>query len=313
MAVHVAEYLGQRTDIEGRNIKPVSLGVKHICPFMDGYCSKLTKNLQPVCSVRKKNGTMWIVCEHRLCATPKTKKVHIDGKEKTVDAKLTPYQNEILWKIAQTVYRGQFDKNDIVVNREAPIPIEETGGSYKADYIMRNLAQGAKIDEILLEMQGGGETSQTKHISDHVLKWAKMDEPTNEILRLEIAKPNSIETNAWRRQQEQFLVKGNIVNQTGGKIVFAIGSLIYDYLYPRVSRANLRDLKEHNWTLCLLGIKEDTSKPKIFGPIPLTIDEDRTLFTNYSTFVRTLTDQGGPEPSIFKGKFLSLGGLDVVI
>ena len=313
MAVSVAEYLGQRTDIEDEAIKPVKLGEKHLCPFMDGYCSKLTKKLQPVCSVRKKDGTMWIVCEHRLCATPKTKKVTIGDKEKKECARISSHQEEILWKIANTVYRGSFSKKHIVVNREVPIPIEETGGSYKADYIMRNLSSGAKVDELLLEMQGGGETSQTKVISDHVLKWTEMEEPTNVFLRAELAKPNSIETNAWRRQQEQFLVKGNIVNQTGGKIVFVIGSLIYDYLYPRVSRANLRDLKEHNWTLCLLAVKEDTSKAKSSGPIPLTIDENRMLFTNYSTFVRTLTDQGGPEPSIFEGKFLSLSGEEVEV
>ena len=313
MAIQVAEYLGQRTDIDDINIVPVQLGEKRPCPFMDGYCSKLSKNLQPICSVRKKSGTMWIVCEHRLCATPKTKVIKVDGKDKRVAAALTPHQQKILWDIAQTVYRGQFKESDIVVNREAPIPIEETGGKYNADYIMRNLAIGAKIDEILLEMQGGGETSETKKISNHVATWSKLENPTNEYLRTELAKPNTIETNAWRRQQEQFLVKGNIVNQTGGKIVFAIGNLIYDYLYPRVSRANLRDLKEHNWTLCLLGIKEDDSEPVQSGPIPLTIDDERTLFTNYSTFVRTLTDQGGPEPSIFQGKFLSLTGEEVEI
>jgi hypothetical protein len=313
MAVTVAEYLGQRTDVDSVNITPVSLGESVKCPFMDGTCSKLGKNLQPVCSVRKKNGTMWIVCEHRLCATPKTKKIRLNDKEKRVPASLTKHQIDTLWKIANAVYRGDFDKSDIVVNREVPIPIEETNSSYKADYIMRNLALGSKIDEILLEMQGGGETSSTKSISDHVSNWGISDQTTNEYLRQEVKKPNSIETNAWRRQQEQFLVKGNIVNQTGGKIVFAIGELIYDYLYPRVSRANLRDLKEHNWTLCLLGIKEDKSEPPVEGAIPLMIDEEKTMFTNYSTFVRTLTDQGGPEPSIFQGNFLSLNGEDVTI
>lgn len=178
---------------------------------------------------------------------------------------------------------------------------------------MRNLAPAAKIDEILLEMQGGGETSSTKSISDHVASWAISEMPTNEYLRKQIAKPNSIETNAWRRQQEQFLVKGNIVSQTGGKIVFAIGELIYDYLFPRVSRANLRDLRKHNWTLCLLGIKEDKTEIPKAGAIPLTVDEDRLLFTNYSTFVRTLTDQGGPEPSIFEGEFISLEGKNIKI
>ena len=313
MAVSVAEYLGQRTDIDSVNIIPVAVVSKSKipCPFMDGICSKIWKGQQPVCSVRKRNGTVWIVCEHRLCATPKTRDVA--GSEERKPSSLTEHQADILWKVASTVYRGDFEKKDIIVNREVPIPIQETGNSYKADYIMRNIAPAAKIDEILLEMQGGGETSQTKYITNHVAAWALLSSPTNKFLRQQIAKPNSIETNAWRRQQEQFLVKGNIVNQTGGKIVFAIGELIYDYLYPRVSRANLRDLRKHNWTLCLLGIKEDKTQSPKAGAIPLTVDEDRLLFTNYSTFVRTLTDQGGPEPSIFEGEFLSLDGRDVHI
>lgn len=309
MSVSVAEYIGQRTDIDSKQIEPVELGERVPCPFMDGHCSKLTKKLQPVCSVRKSDGTVWIVCEHRLCATPKTKLMS-DGKKRD-KAQLTPHQVNVLWEIAKTVYRGDFKEHDIIVNREAPIPIEETGGTYKADYIMRNMASGAKIDEVLLEMQGGGETSQTKMISAHVANWAASTNRSNKVLRQVIKKANPIETNAWRRQQEQFLVKGNIVNQTGGKIVFAIGELIFDYLYPRVSRANLRDLREHNWTLCLLGIKEDKSTEPVPGPIKLKIDTDRLLFTNYSTFVRTLTDQGGPEPSIFKGEFVSLTGNDV--
>ncbi|QZN90854.1 hypothetical protein [Idiomarina abyssalis] len=303
MSLSVAEYLGQRTDIDQPVIKPVQLKSIVECPFMDGICTKVKKGQQPVCSVRKPaDSTLWIVCEHRLCATPRNKKVN--GKSQP--AGLKDHQKNILWKVAQTIYRGNFTKDQVVVNREVSIPIMETGGRYKADYIMRNTAPGAKVDEILLEMQGGGETSETKKISDHVKKWAKTPTRSNSLLRQVIQKPNSIETNAWRRQQEQFLVKGNIVNQTGGKIVFAVGKLIYDYLYPRVSRANLRDLREHNWTLCLLCITEDENAPKVPGPIQLNVDEDRILFTNYSTFVRTLTDQGGPEPSIFKGRFLSL-------
>ena len=309
MAVTIAEYLGQRTDLDTPPIKPVSLGATVPCPFMDGHCSKLTKKLQPVCSVRKRSGELWIVCEHRLCATPKTKKIG----SKRVKADLTDHQIDILWKIANTVYRGKFVKDDIVVNREVPIPIAGTDQSYKADYIMRNNALGAKVDEILLEMQGGGETSNTKQISNHVLDWSKNPLRSNEMLREQLNKANSIETNAWRRQQEQFLVKGNIVNQTGGKIVFAVGSLIYNYLIPRVAHGTLRDLRSHNWTLCLLGIKEDVTKPKVAGPIPLEVDNDRLLFTNYSTFVRTLTDQGGPEPTIFTGEFLSLSKKTITI
>jgi len=310
VAVSIAEYLGQRTDIDGINITPVALGSLVPCPFKDGFCSKLSKKKKPnhpVCSVRKLNGTMWIVCEHRLCATSRTKK---DENDKSVKAGLVEHQRDILWEISKTVYRGEFDRAQIVINREVEIPIEEVDGKYRADYIMRNIAPGSKVDEILLEMQGGGETNKTGSITEHVDNWSANANPTNVFLR-EYVNAGTIETNAWRRQQEQFLVKGNIVNQTGGKIVFAIGGLIYDYLYPRVSRANLRDLREHNWTLCLLGISEDKSSSPVPGPIPLAIDEDRLLFTNYATFVRTLTDQGGPEPSIFKGDFISLTGDDV--
>jgi len=305
VAVTVAEYLGQRTDVDTIPIVPVKLKSEVMCPFKDGHCSKVKKGNQPICSVRKKDSTLWIVCEHRLCATPKTKKLESGKRVKTA---LVSHQTNILWQIAQVIYRGEFSKTQILVNREAPIPIEEAGSSYKADYIMRNITPGAKVDEILLEMQGGGETSETKKISDHVASWAANPTRTNLQLRQEITKPNSIETNAWRRQQEQFLVKGNIVNQTGGKVVFAVGTLLYDYLYPRVSRANLRDLREHNWTLCLLCIKEDKEAEQRPGAISLTVDHERLLFTNYSTFVRTLTDQGGPEPGIFKGQFISLDG-----
>ena len=61
-------------------------------------------------------------------------------------------------------------------------------------------------------------------------------------------------------QQEQFLVKGNVVDQTTGKIVFVVGRPLFDYLYKRIRNANLRDLRQHNWTLCLLPIKEKTEQ-----------------------------------------------------
>lgn len=68
MAVSIAEYLGQRTDVE-HQIVPVSKGTLAQCPFMDRTCDKVSKNNHPVCSVRKPDGTIWIVCEHRLCST----------------------------------------------------------------------------------------------------------------------------------------------------------------------------------------------------------------------------------------------------
>ena len=308
MTVSVAEYLGQRTDLDHTPIIPVPQKSGAICPFMDRTCDKSEKGIQPVCSVRKKDGTIWIVCEHRLCATRQKKKIPDPvniAKKIDVSIGLVPHQKDILWKIASTIYRGPFTRSDIGIKRETTIPLPEADNNYHADYIMRNFAAGSKIDEILLEMQGGGETSSTGAISRHLKEWSENPARDNALLRT-FVKANPIETNAWRRQQEQFLVKGNVVSQTGGKIVFAVGELLYDYLYNRFRNANLRDLRKHNWTLCILTFSEDRTSSPVTGPLPLIVNEDKLLFTNYSTFVRFLTDQGGPSTEIFEGEFLLL-------
>ncbi|MFJ5508378.1 hypothetical protein [Pectobacterium jejuense] len=312
MAVSIAEYLGQRTDVE-EPIVPIVDGTQVLCPFMDRTCDKASKSNHPVCSVRKPDGTIWIVCEHRLCSTRQKKKAIINGRSQQVENILVEHQKDILRKVAKLIYQDNALLDaEIGVKREVNIPLPDSDNSYHADYVMRNFSGRGRADEVLLEMQGGGETSSTGAITRHVTQWANLKSPTNEILRQSVA-ANTIETNAWRRQQEQFLVKGNVVDQTGGKIVFAVGSLLYDYLYKRFRNANLRDLKAHNWTLCILAFKEDLTQPPTMGPIPLTIDDSKTLFTNYSTFVRFLTDQGAPRPELFEGSFLKLDNSTVTI
>jgi len=234
-----------------------------------------------------------------LCSSRNT-----DKRKKIIG--LVKHQQEILLKIAKFIYANDaLTPNEVGIKREVTIPLPEAEHSYHADYIMRNFSPRSKVDEILLEMQGGGETSNTKKISDHVRNWASDPNRSNQQLSLSVG-ANTIETNAWRRQQEQFLVKGNVVDQTGGKIVFAVGTPLYDYLYKRIRHANLRDLRKHNWTLCLLPISEDLEKGIEHGPIPMKVDEERAIFTNYSSFVRFLTDQGYPCPEIFEGNFTLL-------
>lgn len=312
MAVSIAEYLGQRTDVD-QPIVPIVKGALAQCPFMDRTCDKVSKNNHPVCCVRKQDNTIWIVCEHRLCSTRQKKTITVDNRKQQIDNILVAHQRDILRAVAKFIYQDpKLQDSEIGVKREANIPLPDSDNSYHADYVMRNFSGRGRADEVLLEMQGGGETSSTGAITRHITTWADLKFPTNEILRQVVA-ANTIETNAWRRQQEQFLVKGNVVDQTGGKIVFAVGSLLYDYLYKRFRNANLRDLKAHNWTLCILAFKEDSSQPPQPGPIPLIIDETKTLFTNYSTFVRFLTDQGAPRPELFEGVFLRLDNSTVTI
>src|SRR5262249_13871377 len=127
------------------------------------------------------------------------------------------------------------------------------------------------------------------------------------VLNSLISGVGTIETNAWRRQQEQFLVKGNIAVNTGGVIAFCVGSLIYDYVWAKVNAACLRDLRGHNWTLAMLGFVEDTSKAIEQGPVPLKLDPERVLFTSYPSFINALINQGDPCTSLFtSGPFAKL-------
>ena len=295
MAVYVAEYLGQRTDVNTPIINPIFN--KAPCPFCAGNdCMKTGKEKNPVCCVRKEDGTLWIVCKNRLCSTKK--KLPISSHQRT-----------ILLDIARHVFSPTVKPDDVYVKREVPLSVSDST-NYKADYIM-TLKSGASRfsgpDRIILEMQGGGETSETEKLTAIVNAWKTDPTPTNQKLRL-LSQANTLETNAWRRQQEQFIVKGNIAMLTwkGYGIAFCVGTLLYDYLKSKIDFTALPDLHDHNWTLALIGIKEDTSHPPTPGSIPLVVDEDRLLYTNYQTFVHALINQGKPSPKAFSGKFVSL-------
>ena len=96
---------------------------------------------------------------------------------------------------------------------------------------------------------------------------------------------------------------------SGGRMVFCVGTMLYDYLFERIRTGILMDLRGANWTLAVIAFKEDTiGGPPACAPcsIPLTIDETRTKFTNYSAFVQALTNQGKPCDAMFKGAYTSL-------
>lgn len=302
MGVSVAEYYGQRTDVDEPRILPIT--GEATCPFSSGnVCKKLKSNNAPVCSVRKSDGTMWIVCSDRLCATKK-------------DIPLCEHQISILHKIAKHLFSDDVRLEDVCVKREERLNVVE-GTTYNADYII-SLAEGRSPysgpDRMVLEMQGGGETTNTGKITSLLKTWADDPNRTNEMLRSE-TKASTLETNAWRRQQEQFIVKGNIAMKTwkGYGIAFCVGTVLYDYLMNKLASANLPNLKDYNWTLAIIAIKEDDEAPIQPGPIPITVDESRMLFTNYQTFVQALINQGEPSLEAFKGHFKNLKNEDVII
>lgn len=308
MGVSIAEYLGQRTDVDNPVIEPVK-EVRN-CPFThNNTCKKLKSHNPPVCSVRKPDGTLWIVCSDRLCATKK-------------NMPLCQHQSDILLDIGKHIFSEEITKNELCVKREQRLRVvekteNERATDYNADYIISTRDGRTPFsgpDRLVLEMQGGGETSNTGKLTKHIGNWEKDENRTNEFLRRP-TEASTLETNAWRRQQEQFIVKGNIAMKTwkGYGIAFCMGTVLYDYLMNKLSDANLPDLKQYNWTLALLAVKEDTSEKAVFGPIPLIIDESRILYTNYQTFVQALINQGLPSISAFKGRFIDLNNNAVEI
>lgn len=310
MTVSIAEYLGQRVDINEPLIEPAARN--DMCPFMDAPCKKLVpeKLQKPICSVRK-DGELWIVCEHRLCATKKTKKVPAPtprnpNRSRRISIDLTDYQKDRLFEIARMVYDADINRHEVLVKREINVPVGNDAGNYRADYVMRRAGMaGGEV----LEIQGGGETSNTGKITRHVDEWEANQNRTNTQLTQNIPGVGTIETNAWRRQQEQFLIKGNVATKSSanGRIIFCVGSLLYDYLILRIGPTALgEDLRNAGWDLALIAFKEDTTLPICSGPIPLVIDEQKMFFTRYNSFVRALADQGESMPGLFDDDFEAL-------
>lgn len=297
MPIRIAEYLGSRIDRRVK-IERASKDTPHLCPFMNGNCSKIKQGYKPVCSVRTTDNTIWIVCRNRLCATKK-------------DVPLSEHQVGILAQVAKAIFRPNIELDEILVRREVPIPLEDGASSYLADFIM--IAKGLPLDHpgpsrVVLEMQGGGETSNTGKLSRHVAAWETGKNRDAEALAQAIDGVGPIVTNAWRRQQQQFLIKGNVAVQTGGGIVFCVGTLLFDELNRAVKNAGLRDLEGHAWNLAVLGFCEQHVPTTETGSISFVIDDDRKLFTNFHTFVRALADQGKANKEIFLGSFESLDG-----
>lgn len=311
MAVKIAEYYGQRVDIDINELSPIDPNIPQPCPFMDSPCSKMSgrQKYKPICSVRKPDNTLWIVCEHRLCSSRKNKKVVINNKTVTRPSQYIQYQKDILHNIGKTVFGEESKEENIYVSREARVKV--IGGSnYSADYLLLHDQQHHKLDspnQLIVEMQGGGETTDTGEITRHVAAWEENPNKSNSLLREIIPSAGTLETNAWRRQQEQFLAKGSVAIKSGGGIVFCLGSLTFDYLKNRVG-STVPDMRNKEWNLALIGFKEGVRKEESNSPIPIELDKERLLFTTLDDFLNAIISGAEADPNLFKGSFHNLKG-----
>jgi hypothetical protein len=308
MPIVVAEYLGVKTDDPLNPPKAIDSKSKPNvgCPFRDGGCSKAAKGLTPVCSIKDAvSGQVWIVCEHRLCATQPR------------DAKLSKYQRSVLSEIGKLVFPG-VPNSEIAIRREARVrrtPGKNRSDDSKADYLMVQVdtASGRQVTGsrgVILEMQGGGETSNTQLLSNQVRKWESSGLHSDLVAPVGI---RDIATNAWRRQQEQFLFKGNVAHRSNGRLVFVMGEILYDKVMGNIANKPAPITLSGGWTLALLGIVERAGQDTFStgDSISFGIDPSRTLVTDYGAFARALTDQGQYDPELFHGEFETLDGTEL--
>lgn len=164
MAIRVAEYLGVRTDTS-EAITPIKINssVRPTvpCPFKNSHCDKAKKGLKPICSIRDDStNKLWIVCSSRLCAiAPKA-------------APLNDYQKQVLRSVAKAIFDEDIQPDEVLVKREVPIKVT-ADSDYSADFVMwrRNPKQTSPFNPdraAILEMQGGGEITNTGKITNHI-------------------------------------------------------------------------------------------------------------------------------------------------
>ncbi len=162
MPISIAEYLGYRTDVPFPDIIPSIRGgaIVPTCPFSGSACIKLEHNppLQPVCSVRVHGAGFtnqpFIVCSNRL----------IPAQAQT----LSPSHTAALASVAQTLFPG-INPGNVGFRRQVGINLNP--GRLMLDYILQidpATLFTAGSSRVILEIQGGGETSNTGTITRYV-------------------------------------------------------------------------------------------------------------------------------------------------
>ncbi len=283
MPVGIAEYLGQRTDVDAPQIRPSVLNptIAPTCPFMGGPCSKLVgqKSYPPVCSVRSDSDQLFVVCSDRL----------VPAKSNV----LTSDHLNILGQVASCLFPDADDK-DVGFRRQVGQKVG--GGKVYLDYVMRvnsNAIIGRQM--AIVEIQGGGETSNTGTLSKHVDQWTASTARTNEYLRKSFPKVGLIPDNAWKRQLRQVFRKAPLASRFGGGFALVMGPTLFDYVLRTVP--NGMEWYE-GWEVALIELVEVPGKQP--GPIPFSTG--RALFMSYQQFISDVTQS--PLPDDVKNPFL---------
>ncbi|HAJ64470.1 MAG TPA: hypothetical protein DCP31_38920, partial [Cyanobacteria bacterium UBA8543] len=205
MAVKIIEFLGMNAHaLSALDYR----AAEKLCPYIGTMCKKINRELEqkPMCVVESRGGVPLIVCEHRLLST--------------VMENPTSYQRARLFAISQIIFDEGIEPKDIEYKYEVTTRLRQ-----RADFVLRDKRKG---DACILEIQGGGETSSTRILTDHVTKWengenVRLDDfPVRVTKSGKMTTPGLIPANAWRRLQEQIIVKGGICVSSEKKFVAAM-------------------------------------------------------------------------------------------
>jgi hypothetical protein len=290
LPIAIAEYLGERTDVSPPDIVPTVRGGSTIptCPFSGGPCIKLEHNppLQPVCSVRVYDkaisGRPFIVCSNRLI--PAQAKTFIASHKAALNA------------IAQNVFPG-VSANQVGFRRQ--VGVNTNPGRLYLDYILHvhpSVDYSSGPRRVILEVQGGGETSSTGTITRYVDDWIQQSIPTNAFLGQPLSTaylrqhlgtekvnvPGIIPNNAWKRQLDQILKKAIIANHFNGAFALVCGEVLYDYIRRSIPVGGPLFAQ---WEVALIGISEVSSTMP--GPLQLT-NVSNTVFMTFADFLGAL-------------------------
>lgn len=296
--VSVAEYLGHAVPTSKEPIDPMHAAM---CPFADIECMKIAMGKKPICSTRKPDKKIWITCEERLCSTSSDT--------------LTEYQRDILCRIASEVFDMGHDPDNVIYKKEINLELPHKK-RMRADYILgtrsKEHGRGHGPRRVILEMQGGGSTSNTGIMTQHVDNWEKDINRTNEGLGKMLPKVRSGENDSWKRQQDQLITKSHIASASGYGFVICVGETLFDYIYDRLDQLrnteNMRD-GEGRWNFVLLPMVEVNDGDRI----RFDVDSKSAIYTKFHTFTQMLISQGNALPDKFIGVFHTLNGKEITV
>ncbi|MEP7288846.1 MAG: hypothetical protein ABI947_24100 [Chloroflexota bacterium] len=308
MAVSVAEYLGMRTDvelpIEPCEVPPVTRATIPLCPFNNLPCSKISKknkngSKHPVCAVRKNDGTFYIVCEDRLISAS--------------TVQISDYQKEMLLQTAKALFHPDIESHQIGYKSEVRIRTGENK-RHRADFILAAVDEGIQTfgpRRILVEVQGGGETNNTGSISRHLEQWAQ-ETKDNVFLRKSVG-AGTIETNAWRRLQEQLFAKATTAKKTGCGFAVLLGEVVFDYVANTIPEIHTLQMakEDRGWDMAFIVFREKHLNPDrqvSSGAVELELDTEKTIYTKLETLLAILLTRGWFSPEAFAGDYKTLSG-----